>query len=107
MTKKDMVIKIAEDTELKQIDVKRIVQKTLDHIVEALTKGETVELRNFGIFKVRSRKSRVGRNPKNCLPRGEWPYPLSPGQRAIQQGLWSCKKNRSISPFSPVRLSES
>ena len=64
MTKKDMVIKIAEDTELKQIDVKRIVQKTLDHIVEALTKGETVELRNFGIFKVRSRKSRVGRNPK-------------------------------------------
>jgi len=64
MTKKDIVIKIADDTELKQIDVKRIVQKTLDHIVDALTKGETVELRNFGIFKVKSRKSRVGRNPK-------------------------------------------
>ena len=64
MTKKDIVIKIAEETELKQIDVKRIVQRTLDHIVDALTKGETVELRNFGIFKVRSRKSRVGRNPK-------------------------------------------
>ena len=64
MTKKDIVIKIAEETELKQIDVKRIVQGTLDHIVGALTKGETVELRNFGIFKVKSRKSRVGRNPK-------------------------------------------
>jgi nucleoid DNA-binding protein len=64
MTKKDIVIKIAEDTELKQIDVKRIVQKTLDHIVEALTRAETVELRNFGIFKVKLRKSRVGRNPK-------------------------------------------
>ena len=64
MTKKDIVIKIAEDTELKQIDVKRIVQGTLDHIVDTLTKGETVELRNFGIFKVKSRKSRVGRNPK-------------------------------------------
>ena len=64
MTKKDIVIKIAEDTELKQIDVKRIVQGTLDHIIEALTKGETVELRNFGIFKVKTRKSRVGRNPK-------------------------------------------
>ena len=64
MTKKDMVIKIAEDTELKQIDVKKIVQRTLDHMVEALAKGETVELRNFGIFKVKSRKSRVGRNPK-------------------------------------------
>ena len=64
MTKKDIVIKTAEDTDLKQIDVKKIVQRTLDHIVEALAKGETVELRNFGIFKVRSRKSRVGRNPK-------------------------------------------
>ena len=64
MTKKDIVIKIAEDTELRQIDVKRIVQRTLDHIIEALTRAETVELRNFGIFKVKSRKSRVGRNPK-------------------------------------------
>jgi nucleoid DNA-binding protein len=64
MTKKDIVIRISEDTDLKQIDVKRIVQRTLDHIVEALANGETVELRNFGIFKVKSRKSRVGRNPK-------------------------------------------
>ncbi len=64
MTKKDIVIKIAEETEFKQIDVKKIVQRTLDSIVEALAKGETVELRNFGIFKVKSRKSRVGRNPK-------------------------------------------
>lgn len=64
MTKKDIVIKIAEETELKQIDVKKVVQKTLDHIIESLTKGETVELRNFGIFKVKERKSRVGRNPK-------------------------------------------
>ena len=64
MTKKDIVLKIAEETELKQIDVKRIVQRTLDHIIVALTRGETVELRNFGIFKVNSRKSRVGRNPK-------------------------------------------
>ena len=64
MTKKDIVIKIAEDTELKQIDVKRVVQRTLDHIVEALTRAETVELRNFGIFRVKTRRPRVGRNPK-------------------------------------------
>jgi len=64
MTKKEIVLKISEETELKQIDVKQVVQKVLDHIVEALTKGDTVELRNFGIFKVRTRKPRVGRNPK-------------------------------------------
>jgi DNA-binding protein HU-beta/integration host factor subunit alpha len=64
MTKKEIVLKIAEETGLKQIDVKSVVQRTLDHIVAALSKGETVELRNFGIFKVKSRKSRIGRNPK-------------------------------------------
>ena len=64
MTKKEIVLKIAEETEFKQIDVKKVVQRVLDHIVDALTKGDTVELRNFGIFKVRSRKPRVGRNPK-------------------------------------------
>lgn len=64
MTKKDIVLKISEETDIKQIDVKKVVQRTLDHIIEALTGGETVELRNFGIFKVKTRKSRVGRNPK-------------------------------------------
>jgi len=64
MTKKDIVLKIAEETNLKQIDVKKVVQRTLDHIVDSLIKGQTIELRNFGVFKVKSRKSRVGRNPK-------------------------------------------
>lgn len=64
MTKKEIVLKIAEETNIKQIDVKKVVQKTLDEIVGALTKGETVELRNFGIFKVKTRKARIGRNPK-------------------------------------------
>jgi nucleoid DNA-binding protein len=64
VTKKDIVLKIAEEADLKQIDVKEVVQRTLDTIIEALSKGQTVELRNFGVFKVKSRKPRVGRNPK-------------------------------------------
>lgn len=64
MTKKDIVLKIAEEANLKQVDVKRVVQNTLDCITAALSKGETVELRNFGVFKVKSRRPRVGRNPK-------------------------------------------
>jgi len=64
MTKKDIVIKIADETGVKQIDVKKVVQKTLDYIVESLARGETVELRNFGIFKAKSRKGRMGRNPR-------------------------------------------
>lgn len=64
MTKKDIVLKVAAQTNLKQLDVKKVVQKALDAIVEALARGETVELRNFGIFKVKQRKGRTGRNPR-------------------------------------------
>ena len=64
MTKKDIVLKVASQTGLKQQDVKRVVQRSLDVVVEALKQGETVELRNFGIFKVKSRKGRTGRNPR-------------------------------------------
>ncbi len=64
MTKKEIVLKIAEDTRIKQLDVKKVVQKTLDEIVAALAKGERVELRNFGIFKIKSRRGRTGRNPR-------------------------------------------
>ena len=64
MTKKDIAIKIADETGIKQIIVKEVVQKTIDAMIEALSKGETLELRNFGIFKVKERKARIGRNPR-------------------------------------------
>lgn len=64
MTKKDIVLKVSTDTGLKQLDVKRIVQKALETVVAALAAGETVELRNFGIFKVKARRGRTGRNPR-------------------------------------------
>jgi nucleoid DNA-binding protein len=64
MTKKDIVLKVSDETGIKQIDVKKIVQKTFDCIVEALVRGEKIELRNFGVFKVKQRKSRTGRNPR-------------------------------------------
>ena len=64
MTKKDIILKVADETNLKQIDVKKVVQKTFDFIVEALVRGEKIELRNFGVFKIKQRRSRTGRNPR-------------------------------------------
>ncbi len=64
MTKKDIILKVADETNLKQTDVKLVVQKTFDYMVEALVRGEKIELRNFGVFKVKERKSRTGRNPR-------------------------------------------
>ncbi len=64
MTKKDIVMKIANETKMKQQDIKVVVQKTLNTIIEGLVAGQNVELRNFGIFKVKSRRGRTGRNPR-------------------------------------------
>ncbi|HRZ40191.1 MAG TPA: HU family DNA-binding protein [Candidatus Omnitrophota bacterium] len=64
MTKKDIVLKITDSTGIKQVDVKTIVQATFDVIVESLVRSEKVELRNFGVFKIKERKARFGRNPR-------------------------------------------
>jgi len=64
MTKKDIVLKVSDETNLKQMDVKKVVQKTFDCIIDALARGENIELRNFGVFKIKQRKSRIGRNPR-------------------------------------------
>ncbi|MCX6355649.1 MAG: integration host factor subunit beta [Candidatus Aureabacteria bacterium] len=63
MTKRELAIRISNEMKLTQLAVKQVIQKTLDYIVESLANGETVELRNFGVFKVRTRKARLGRNP--------------------------------------------
>jgi integration host factor subunit beta len=64
MTKKDIVTKITDETGIKQIIVKEVVQKTIDAMIDSLSSGETLELRNFGVFKVKERKARTGRNPR-------------------------------------------
>ena len=64
MTKKDIVLKITDLTGIKQVDVKNIVQKTFDMIIDSLVRAEKVELRNFGVFKIKERRARFGRNPR-------------------------------------------
>ena len=73
LTKRDLVIRISEESGLVQAQVFEVVQKTLDYISEALAKGDKVELRNFGVFDVKIRKARVGRNPNR--PETDVPIP--------------------------------
>src|SRR4051812_5353165 len=63
LTKRELVVKISNETGLVQHQVFDVVQRTLDHITDALAQGDTVELRNFGILEVKLTKPRVGRNP--------------------------------------------
>lgn len=64
MTKNDIVIEIAKKTHVEQQKVKRIVQMTLDGIINTLSTDGRIELRNFGVFEVRKRKERKARNPR-------------------------------------------
>jgi len=63
LTKRELVNRISHETGMVRRDVLRVIQKLLDSLTESLSQGQTVELRNFGIFKVTHRKARVGRNP--------------------------------------------
>ena len=73
LTKRDLVITISEKTGLTQAQVFDIIQQTLDQIVKSLAAGGKVELRNFGVFEVKIRKARVGRNPNK--PETDVPIP--------------------------------
>jgi integration host factor subunit beta len=67
MTKKEIVKAISEKVGLTQLQAKEVVQMTFDAIVEMLAAGERVELRNFGVFDVKHRVTRKGRNPKTGI----------------------------------------
>ena len=73
LTKRDLVARISEETGQIQPQVYAVVQKTLDCITEALAQGGKVELRNFGVFDVKIRKSKIGRNPSK--PETDVPIP--------------------------------
>lgn len=64
MTKADLVEKIASQVLLSKKDSEVVVNTVFRSIIQALSDGDKVELRGFGSFRTRERKSRVGRNPK-------------------------------------------
>ena len=63
LTKRDLIVRISNETGLVQTQVADVVQKTMDYITESLADGNDVELRNFGVFQIRLSRPRVGRNP--------------------------------------------
>lgn len=63
MNKTDLVAAVAQKTGLTKKDADRVVCATIDTITECLIKGEKVQLSGFGIFEVKEREARVGRNP--------------------------------------------
>lgn len=66
MNKSDLILKILEsEPNLFKKDASKIVNVFFDTISEAISRGERVELRGFGVFDVKKREARIARNPKN------------------------------------------
>jgi integration host factor subunit beta len=68
MTKADLVEIVAAEADMTKKDVEQLVEIIFDSIVGTLNKGEKIELRGFGSFRVRERNARKGRNPKTGEP---------------------------------------
>ena len=72
VTKKELIDRIAEQTQAKRVIVKRIVQAFLEEVTAELSKNNRLEFRDFGVFETRTRVARIAQNPKT-LERVEVP----------------------------------
>ena len=90
--------RLQNETGLVQQQVLDVVQKTLDYIAEALAKGDKVELRNFGVFEVKIRKARVGRNPN--APETDVPIPA----RAMVKFKAGNEMRADVLKLTPAKL---
>ena len=64
MTKRELVMLVANRLGMTQSDVSRIIEGAFETITKSLAEGHRWELRDFGVFEVKSRASRIGRNPR-------------------------------------------
>lgn len=64
LTKRDLILHLAEKLGMQQNDVAKIVDTALATIADSLAEGNRWELRDFGVFEVKSRQPRKGRNPR-------------------------------------------
>jgi len=68
MTKADLIASVARSTGQTRAAIEHVLAHATDQIQEALARGEKVQMLPFGIFTVKSRPARSGRNPKTGEP---------------------------------------
>lgn len=68
LTRADLCEAVHEELGLSRHECSGLVERTLELIVESLERGELVKLSGFGVFQVRDKRARMGRNPKTGAP---------------------------------------
>lgn len=64
MNKTELIDAIAAEAEISKASAQRVLESVINHVVKAVTKGDTVQLIGFGSFASGKRAARVGRNPQ-------------------------------------------
>ena len=64
MNKTDIIAAVAQKTGMTKKDAERVINATVETIEASLVKGDKVQISGFGIFEVKAREARVGRNPR-------------------------------------------
>ena len=98
VTKKELVDRISDATQIKRVHVKKVVQAFLDSIVVELGKGNRLEFRDFGVFEVKQRAARMAQNPKTLEQ-----VPVPP-KRAVKFKAGNLMKSALSSETSPPQL---
>ena len=68
LTRADLCEAVHQELRLSRHECSNLVERTLELVAEALERGETVKLSGFGVFQVRDKRARMGRNPKTGEP---------------------------------------
>ena len=101
MVKSELLQKLCnQQPNLLRKDMEKIVEIIFSQISEALSRGESIEIRGFGTYKIVKRKARIGRNPKNSQP------VKIPEKNAIRWKMSKTFFNRLNKSFTDHKISD-
>ena len=101
MVRSELVTKLANQyPNILRRDIEKIVSIIFDEISEALRRGENIEIRGFGTYKIVERKARQGRNPKNSA------IVQIPEKKAIKWKISKTFFNRLNKNFTENKISD-
>ncbi len=95
MIKADIVKQIAKSLALKEHDALQIVDTIIESLKDVILRDGRLEIRDFGVFQIKERKGRIGRNPKNKVQ-----YPIPP-HRVVT--FKSGKEIKEVEPDTSVQ----
>ncbi len=64
MNKTELIAAAAEKTGMTKKDAERVINAAIESITDSLVNGDKVQISGFGIFEVKAREARIGRNPR-------------------------------------------